>query len=126
MARSSVSSAASRASVSVFSVSRRRRRSRSIARLRAVVVIHAPGLAGMPRCGQVSSALMNASWTASSARSKSPGHPDQRRDRPALFLAEQAIDGVVGGVRPAPGSRASVNDLGGSVGSVASGVSSRP
>ena len=26
-------------------------------------------------------------------------HPDQRRDRPALLLAEQAIDGVMGGVR---------------------------
>src|SRR4051794_38321999 len=43
-----------------------------MARLRAVVVIQAPGLSGTPRCGHVSRALMNASWTASSARSKSP------------------------------------------------------
>ena len=62
----------SRPSSSVLSRSRVARRSRSIARLRAVVVIHAPGLAGMPRSGHVSSATMNASWTASSARSKSP------------------------------------------------------
>ena len=72
MASSSASIVASRASASVFSTSRFRRRSRSIARLRAVVVIQAPGLSGTPRAGQVSSALMNASWTASSARSKSP------------------------------------------------------
>ena len=43
-----------------------------MARLRAVVVIQAPGLSGTPRSGHVSRALMNASWTASSARSKSP------------------------------------------------------
>src|SRR3954465_11542199 len=43
-----------------------------MARLRAVVVIHAPGLSGTPRAGHVSRALMKASWTASSARSKSP------------------------------------------------------
>jgi hypothetical protein len=28
------------------------------------------------------------------------GDPDQRGDRPALLLAEQAVDGVTGGVRP--------------------------
>ena len=58
--------------VGLLDADARRRRSRSMARLRAVVVIHAPGLSGTPRSGQVSSALMNASWTASSARSKSP------------------------------------------------------
>ena len=45
---------------------------RSIARLRAVVTIHAPGFAGTPSRGQRSAAIANASWTASSARSKSP------------------------------------------------------
>jgi hypothetical protein len=45
---------------------------RSIARLRAVVTIQAPGFAGTPSRGQCSAAMTNASWTASSARSKSP------------------------------------------------------
>src|SRR5690606_26198118 len=48
------------------------RRSRSIARLRAVVVIHPPGLGGTPSTGQRSAAMANASATASSARSMSP------------------------------------------------------
>src|SRR5215472_18457857 len=43
-----------------------------MARLRAVVVIHAPGLGGNPVCGQRSTAVVKASWTASSARSISP------------------------------------------------------
>ena len=55
-----------------FSAWRRARRSRSSARLRAVVVIQAPGLAGMPSRGHVSRAATNASATASSAASKSP------------------------------------------------------
>jgi hypothetical protein len=55
-----------------FDSSVRSRRIRSIARLRAVVTIHAPGLAGTPSRGQRSAAIANASWTASSARSKSP------------------------------------------------------
>ena len=55
------------------------------------------GLRGTPWRGQVSSAFANASWTASSARSKSPSDPDQGRDRPARFLAEQAVDGLVRG-----------------------------
>ena len=45
---SSGTSSASRASSDCFDASRRSRRSRSIARLRAVVTIHAPGLAGTP------------------------------------------------------------------------------
>src|SRR4051794_33365974 len=43
-----------------------------MARLRAVVVIHAPGLGGRPDSGQRRRAVTNASWTASSARSMSP------------------------------------------------------
>jgi hypothetical protein len=37
-----------------------------------VVVIQAPGFSGMPRSGHTCIATTNASWTASSARSKSP------------------------------------------------------
>src|SRR5438874_342360 len=47
------------------------RRRRSIARLRAVVVIQPPGLGGRPSRAQVRRATANASWTASSARSMS-------------------------------------------------------
>ena len=54
-----------------------------MARLRAVVVIQPAGLAGTRRVGHVSSAVMNASWTASSARSKSPSDPDEVGDGPA-------------------------------------------
>ena len=99
VSRRSASKAASRASSDL--ASRRaggRRRSRSIARFRAVVVIHAPGLSGTPRAGHVSRAVMKASWTASSARSKSPSDADERRDRPSRLLAEQAIDDLVGGL----------------------------
>ena len=98
MARNSVSSAASRASVSVFSVSRRRRRSRSIARFRAVVVIHAPGIgrdaALRPRLERADERVLDRLL----GEVEVARHPDQRRDRPALLLAEQPIDGVVGGV----------------------------
>jgi hypothetical protein len=68
----SPSSSASLARVSVFSRRFRSRRSRSMARLRAVAVIHDAGLAGTPRAGQVRSAWRNASCTASSARSNPP------------------------------------------------------
>src|SRR6266545_2893906 len=54
------------------SASPRSRRSRSIALLRAVVVIHAPGRSGTPVDGQRSMATRKASCTASSARPKSP------------------------------------------------------
>ena len=43
-----------------------------MARCFAVVTIQAPGLDGTPSLGQRSAAIANASWTASSARSKSP------------------------------------------------------
>src|SRR4051794_33467199 len=43
-----------------------------MARLRAVVVIHPPGLGGKPVVGHCSAAMANASATASSARSMSP------------------------------------------------------
>src|SRR6266436_7115050 len=44
----------------------------SMARRRAVVINHAPGLSGMPCSGHFSSAATRLSWTTSSARSKSP------------------------------------------------------
>ena len=47
------------------------RRSASRARLRAIVVSHAPGRSGMPVRGQVTSAWAYASWVHSSARSRS-------------------------------------------------------
>src|SRR5438270_3387456 len=48
------------------------RRMRSIARLRAVVMIQPAGLGGTPVDGQRCTATAKASWTASSARSMSP------------------------------------------------------
>ena len=59
----------------IFSASVRSRRIRSIARLRAVVTSHAPGLAGTPDAGQRCAAIANASCAASSALSKSPRNP---------------------------------------------------
>jgi hypothetical protein len=49
------------ASSACFSPSRFSRRRRSIALLRAVVVIQAPGLRGSPRLGQTSRAVTKAS-----------------------------------------------------------------
>src|SRR6516225_7277155 len=43
-----------------------------MARLRAVVTIHAPGLGGSPSDGHLAAATVNASWTDSSAASISP------------------------------------------------------
>jgi hypothetical protein len=43
-----------------------------MARLRAVVTSHAPGFSGVPSRGHRSAAMANASWAASSARSRSP------------------------------------------------------
>src|SRR5215467_8566046 len=43
-----------------------------MARLRAVVTIHAPGLGGSPSDGHLETATVNASWTASSTASISP------------------------------------------------------
>src|SRR3954470_14780551 len=59
----------------VFSASVRSRRTRSIARLRAVATSQARGFAGVPSRGHRSAAIANASWAASSARSKSPRKP---------------------------------------------------
>ena len=69
------STASGTSSRRVFAASVRSRRIRSIARLRAVVTSHAPGLAGSPSRGQRSAAIANASCAASSARSKSPRKP---------------------------------------------------
>src|SRR5258706_7178832 len=44
----------------------------SMARRRAVVINHAPGLSGIPCSGHFSSAATRLSWTTSSARAKSP------------------------------------------------------
>src|SRR6266487_5828520 len=68
------------------SASPRSRRSRSMALLRAVVVIQAPGFGGTPSAGQRSQATRNASATASSARSKSPS----RRMRVATALPDSS------------------------------------
>src|ERR1700680_5147896 len=61
-----------RSSSSSFSRYLLSRRRISIARRRAVVINHAPGLSGMPCSGHFSSAATRLSWTTSSARSKSP------------------------------------------------------
>ena len=60
------------ASSGSLAASTRSRRSRSIARWRAVVTSQAPGLSGTPSDGQRRAATANASAAASSARSKSP------------------------------------------------------
>src|SRR5437764_15433918 len=57
-----------------------------MARLRAVVVIQAPGLGGRPDTGHRSSATAKASWTASSAMSMSP----KRRTRVATLRPDSA------------------------------------
>ena len=73
---------------------------------RARVVRHAPRRPGLQRADErVLDGLLGEVEVA--------GHPDERRDRPALLLAEQAVDDLVGGVRS------------GAVASSA-GVSSRP
>ena len=68
-----------------------------MARLRAVVVIHAPGLSGSPRVRpgleggdeRVLDGFLGEVEVAEDA--------DQRRDRPSLLLAEQAVDDLVQG-----------------------------
>ena len=100
-ASSSASIAASRAEqLGLLDAAARARRSRSIARLRAVVVIQAPGLSGTPRTGQrleggderVLDRLLGEVEVAEDA--------DQRRDRATLLLAEEAVDDLVGGLGP--------------------------
>src|SRR5215217_9758947 len=59
------------------------RRRRSMAWWRAVVVIQPPGLGGTPSPGHLRRATAKASWTASSARSRSPKTPIRAAsDRP--------------------------------------------
>jgi hypothetical protein len=67
-----VSRRISSASRSARSATDRSRRRRSMARRRAAVVIHAPGLAGTPSRRHAVTAASNASCTASSASWKSP------------------------------------------------------
>ena len=119
MELSSISSSSPRgtsaSSSRTLSSSLRARRIRSIALFRAVVVIHAPGLRGSPRSGQTSSATRNASWTASSARSKSPrtrmsaatARPDSSRNRRSTASAGVATAGPPrrSSVRPSPRPR---------------------
>src|SRR2546421_6793195 len=69
--RSSLSGVSTATSMT-SSCPRASRRRRSIARLRAVVVIQPPGLGGRPSRAHVRRATANASCTASSARSMSP------------------------------------------------------
>ncbi len=114
MASSSDSIVASRARASVFSTSRFRRRSRSIARLRAVVVIQAPGLSGTPRDRPGLERADERILDGLLGEVEVAGHPDERGDGPALLLAEQAVDDLVGGVRT--GQRPAI----------VPGVSSRP
>src|SRR5215204_3623404 len=85
-----------RAAALISSEPRVSRRSRSMARLRAVVVIHAPAFGGSPSSGHRRRATANASWTASSARSTSPNIPvraatdrpdSSRRIRPIAALS---------------------------------------
>ncbi len=73
------SGASSRAASACRSARDASRRSRSTARLRAVVMIQPAALAGGPADGQRCSATVKASWTASSATSMSPN----RRTRTA-------------------------------------------
>src|SRR5439155_13995695 len=76
---------------------------RSMARLRAVVVIQAPGLGGRPAAGQRSTAMAKASWTASSAMSMSPkrrtrvavDRPDSDRKIAAMSTAGSTVGSTV-------------------------------
>src|SRR3954453_21884508 len=67
-----MSSGVSRCAATEPSVGIPSRRNRSMARLRAVVVIQPPGFGGTPRSGHWAAAMAKASATASSARSMSP------------------------------------------------------
>src|SRR4029450_10095227 len=79
----------------VFSARVRSRRIRSTARRRAVVVSQAPGLSGVPSRVQRSAATANASWVASSARSKSPKSPTRvARTRPHSSRKTWSISGL--------------------------------
>src|SRR5260370_27033590 len=87
----------------------------SMARRRAVVISHAPGLSGIPCSGHVSSAATRLSWTTSSARSKSPrvrtsaavSRPASSRKTAATATsaAVRVCSAVLGGVREPSGFR---------------------
>src|SRR3954470_4239218 len=70
--------------------------------LRAVVTIHPPGLGGTPASAQRCTAMTNASWTASSARSMSPkrrtsvatARPNSARK--VCSTADTSVAGTVG------------------------------
>ena len=68
------------------------RRSRSMARLRAVVMIHPAGLGGSPADGHRLAASANASWTASSAMSMSPKTRVRTATARPYSVAEDALD----------------------------------
>src|SRR5712691_1147289 len=102
----------SSASFSRYRVSRRRM---SMARRRAVVINHAPGLSGMPCSGHFSNAATRLSWTTSSARSKSPiARTSAAVSRPAssrktattaASVAVRVCSAVLGSVREPSGFR---------------------
>src|ERR1700733_11872307 len=79
-----------------------------MARLRAVVTIHAPGLGGWPSDGHLVTATVNASWTASSAASISPRkrirvatqRPYSRRNTASIVTVRESM---VAGRIPSPG-----------------------
>ena len=83
-----------------------------MARLRAVVVIHAPGLSGMPSRGQRSSGDHERVLDGLLGEVEVAQDPDQGRDRPARLLPEQAVDGLVRGARPPLGQPAVAARLG--------------
>ena len=103
------------------------RRIRSRARLPATVVSHAPGLSGRPSRGQVSSAARQASWNASSARSRLPNRrmsvprtrADSVRNRSSATPTTPGNAGDLARHRMSPSGRTStpenagVGDLGG-------------
>src|ERR1700722_11328109 len=70
-----------------------------MARLRAVVTIHPPGLGGSPSDGHLAAATVNASWTASSAASISPRkriraatqRPYSRRNTASTVTARESM-----------------------------------
>src|SRR5260370_2167876 len=87
----------------------------SMARRRAVVINHAPGLSGMPCSGHFSNAATRLSWTTSSARSKSPiARTSAAVSRPAssrktattaASVAVRVCSAVLGSVREPSGFR---------------------
>ena len=70
-----------------------------MARLRAVVVIHAPGLSGTPRDRPGLERRDERLLDGFLGEVEVAEDADERRDRPALLLAEQAVDDLVRGRR---------------------------